>query len=88
MDMATKSRAAKVEIDLPEALLAEAEHVARREGKSLQTLIAEALSERLAAVTDEFNLAARSARGNPERAVQILRSLRRDGPVIDGDEVG
>ncbi len=83
--MSTKSNYA---LRLPASLKAEAERIAAEEGTTLNQLINMAVAEKISALKTADYIAVRGGRGNPRRALKLLRRAGRKGAVIAGDEVG
>jgi len=73
-------------IRLPESLHERARELARREGISVNQLIASALAEKISALDTVAYLEARAARGSAEVARAILGRVP-SGPPIPGDEI-
>ena len=71
---------------LPESLHERAREVAKREGVSINQLIATALAEKLSALDTVEYLQARAARGSRDAFEEVLRKVPA-APPLDGDEV-
>jgi hypothetical protein len=74
-----------VQASIPDFLIHQAEEVARREGTTVDSIIAIALSSQVTAwkVRDSFE--ERASRGNPSDLAEILASAP-DTPPLPGDE--
>ncbi len=75
-----------VQASIPDFLIRQAEEVARREGTTVDSIIAIALSSQVSAwkVRDTFEQ--RAARGKAEDLAEILASVP-DAPPAPGDEM-
>jgi hypothetical protein len=75
-----------VQATIPDFLIHQAEEVARREGTTVDSIIAIALSSQVSAwkVRDTFEQ--RAARGNTADLAEILSNVP-DSPVAPGDEI-
>lgn len=71
---------------LPESLHERAREIAKREGVSINQLVATALAEKLSALDTVDYLEARAARGS-RRAFLGALSRVPDAPPIEGDEL-
>lgn len=71
---------------LPESLHERAREIAKREGVSINQLIATALAEKLSALDTVEYLEARAARGSRDRFLEVLSRVP-EGKVAPGDEV-
>jgi hypothetical protein len=85
--MTTQTLDTKIEVDVRSELVAEASAIAAADGVTLDHLVGVALAGFLAARRDERYLKERAARGNPERALELLAKAGRNGPVVTGDEI-
>ncbi len=72
---------------LQPSLLEEARKLADSEGVALNQLINVAVAEKLSALRTEAYFAERAARGNPKRALKILKRAGKGKPPIKGDEL-
>lgn len=71
---------------LPESLHERARELAKREGVSINQLIATALAEKISALDTIKYLEERAARGSREAFLEILNRVS-SGPPVPGDEV-
>ena len=71
---------------LPESLHQRARELAKREGISINQLIATALAEKISALDTIEYLEERAARGSREAFLEVLRTIP-SGPPVPGDEV-
>ena len=71
---------------LPESLHERARELAKREGISINQLIATALAEKISALDTVAYLEERAARGSLEAFLEIL-SRAPSGPPVPGDEL-
>ena len=71
---------------LPESLHERARELAKREGVSINQLIATALAEKISALDTIEYLEERAARGSREAFLEILSRVP-SGPPVPGDEV-
>lgn len=71
---------------LPESLHERARELAKREGISINQLIATALAEKISALDTVAYLEERAARGSREAFVEILSRVP-SGPPVPGDEL-
>lgn len=71
---------------LPESLHERARELAKREGVSINQLIATALAEKISALDTIKYLEERAARGSREVFLEILSRVP-SGPPVPGDEV-
>ena len=71
---------------LPESLHERAREVAKREGVSINQLIATALAEKLSALDTVEYLRARAAKGSREAFEEALGKVPA-GPALEGDEL-
>ena len=75
-------------LDLPEALLQEAQAVAQAEQTSLDDFVRLAIAEKIAAARTTQYFQARAARANPEAFLAVLERIKQAaGPVVPGDEL-
>jgi len=71
---------------LPESLHERARELAKREGISINQLIATALAEKISALDTVAYLEERAARGSREAFLEILSRVP-SGPPVPGDEL-
>ena len=71
---------------LPESLHVRARELAKREGISINQLIATALAEKISALDTVAYLEERAARGSREEFLEILSRVP-SGPPVPGDEL-
>jgi len=71
---------------LPESLHRQIKELARREGVSINQLLATAAAEKLSALTTEEYLKERAARGRRSKFKAVLRKVPRK-PPLEGDEL-
>lgn len=69
------------------SLLDEARKLAETEGVALNQLINVAVAEKLSALRTEIYFAERAARGNPKRALKILKRAGVGKKPMKGDEL-
>ncbi len=70
---------------LPESLHERAREIAKRDGVSINQLVATALAEKLSALDTLDYLEARAAKGSRQRFLDALTRVP-DGPPVEGDE--
>ena len=71
---------------LPESLHERAREIAKREGVSINQLVATALAEKLSALDTIDYLEARAARGSRRGYLEALSRVP-DAPPVEGDEL-
>lgn len=77
-----------ISLRLPESLHKQARELAQREDISINSLIATALAEKMAALMTGEYLAERANRGKRSEFDAVLRKVkRRNAPPLDGDEL-
>ena len=76
-----------IAVRLKPSLLAEVRRAAAAEGLGVDELVNVAVAEKVAALRTDAFFAERSARANPERALEILRRIDRGEPPAFGDEL-
>jgi hypothetical protein len=72
---------------LQPSLMEEAKKAAKAEGVAVNQLINVAVAEKVSALRTEEYFAERAARGNVEKALQVLKRAGKGKPPIPGDEV-
>ena len=72
---------------LQPALMQEVKKVAKAEGVAVNQLINVAVAEKVSALRTEEYFAERSARGDINKALQVLKRAGRGNPPIAGDEL-
>jgi hypothetical protein len=81
-------RMSQYALELPEALLHEAQEVANAEQTSLDDFVLAAIAEKIAAARTTQYFYTRAARANPEAFLAVLERIKQAaGPVVAGDEV-
>lgn len=80
-------RKSNVSLRLLPSLLEEAKKVAVSEGVALNQLINVAVAEKLSALRTDDYFRERSKRGDPQKAIEILKRAGRGNPPIHGDEI-
>jgi len=71
---------------LPESLHRQIKELARREGVSINQLLATAAAEKISALTTEEYLKERAARGRRSKFKAVLKKVAKKTP-IEGDEL-
>ena len=75
-------------LDLPEALLQEAQAVAHAAQTPLDDFVRLAIAEKIAAARTVQYFQARAARADPQAFVAVLERIKQAaGPVVTGDEL-
>ena len=75
-------------LELPEALLQEAQEVAQVEQISLDAFVRAALAEKIAAARTAQYFRTRAARADPQAFLAVLERIKQAaGPVVAGDEL-
>jgi hypothetical protein len=75
-------------LDLPEALLQEAQAVAQAAQTSLDDFVRLAIAEKIAAARTTHYFQTRVAQANPEAFLAVLERIKQAaGPVVEGDEL-
>jgi hypothetical protein len=75
-------------LELPEALLHEAQEVAKAEQTSLEDFVLAAIAEKIAAARTTQYFHTRAARANPQAFLAVLERIKQvAGPVVEGDEL-
>jgi hypothetical protein len=75
-------------LDLPEALLQEAQAVAQAAQTSLDDFVRLAIAEKIAAARTTQYFQTRVAQANPEAFLAVLERIKQAaGPVVEGDEL-
>ena len=75
-------------LDLPEALLQEAQAVAQAEQLSLDDFVLAAIAEKIAAARTTQYFRTRAARADPQAFLTVLERIKQAaGPVVEGDEL-
>jgi hypothetical protein len=73
---------------LPEALLHEAQEIAKAEQTSLEDFLLAAIAEKIAAARTTQYFQTRAARTDPQAFLAVLERIKRAaGPVVEGDEL-
>jgi len=71
---------------IPDSLAGYAKELAREDNVSLNQFIVMALAEKVSALKTETFFRERAERANPEKALSILDSVRKQPPIL-GDEL-
>jgi hypothetical protein len=75
-------------VELPEALLHEAQEVAQAEQTSLDDFVRLAIAEKIAAARTAQYFRTRAARADPQAFLAVLERIKQAaGPVVEGDEL-
>ena len=75
-------------LELPEALLHEAQEVAQAEQTSLDDFVLAAITEKIAAARTTQYVRTRAARADPQAFLAVLERIKQAaGPVVEGDEL-
>ena len=75
-------------LELPEALLLEAQEVAQAEQISLDDFVLAAIAEKIAAARTAQYFRTRAARADPQAFLAVLERIKQTaGPVVEGDEL-
>jgi pantothenate kinase-related protein Tda10 len=75
-------------VELPEALLQEAQEVAQAEQLSLDDFVLTAIAEKIAAARATQYVRTRAARADPQAFLAVLERIKQAaGPVVEGDEL-
>jgi hypothetical protein len=75
-------------LDLPEALVQEAQAVAQAEHTSLEDFVRLAIAEKIAAARTAQYVHTRAARADPQAFLAVLERIKQAaGPVVEGDEL-
>lgn len=75
-------------LELPEALLHEAQEVAQAEQISLDDFVLAAIAEKIAVARTAQYFRMRAARADPQAFLAVLeRITQAAGPVVEGDEL-
>lgn len=75
-------------VELPEALLHEAQEVAQAEQTSLDDFVLAAIAEKIAATRTAQYFRTRAARADPQAFLAVLERMKQAaGPVVEGDEL-
>ena len=75
-------------LDLPEALLQEAQEVAQAEQLSLDDFVLAAIADKIAAARTAQYFRTRAARADPQAFLAVLERIKQAaGPVVEGDEL-
>jgi hypothetical protein len=75
-------------LELPEALLREAQAVAQAAQISLDDFVLAAIAEKIAAARTAQYFRTRAARADPEAFLAVLERIKQAaGPVVEGDEL-
>ena len=75
-------------LELPEALLHEAQEVAKGEQISLDDFVLAAIAEKIATVRTAQYFRRRAARADPQAFLAVLERIKQAaGPVMPGDEL-
>lgn len=75
-------------LELPEALLQEAQEVAQVEQISLDDFVLAAIVEKIAAARTAQYFRTRAARADPQAFLAVLERIKQAaGPVVEGDEL-
>jgi hypothetical protein len=75
-------------LELPEALLQEAQEVAQAEQLSLDDFVLAAIVDKIAAARTAQYLRTRAARADPQAFLAVLERIKQAaGPVVEGDEL-
>ena len=75
-------------LELPEALLHEAQEVANAAQTSLDDFVLAAIAEKIAATRTTQYFHTRAARANPHAFLAVLERIKQAaGPVVKGDEL-
>jgi hypothetical protein len=75
-------------LELPEALLHEAQELAHAEQTSLDDFVLAAIAEKIAAARTAQYFRTRAARADPQAFLAVLERIKQSaGPVVNGDEL-
>ena len=75
-------------VELPEALLQEAQEVAQAEQLSLDDFVLAAIADKIAAARTTQYFRTRAARADPQAFLAVLERMKQAaGPVVEGDEL-
>jgi hypothetical protein len=75
-------------LELPEALLQEAQEVAQAAQLSLDEFVLAAIAEKIAAARTAQYFRTRAARADPQAFLAVLERIKQAaGPVVEGDEL-
>lgn len=75
-------------VELPEALLQEAQEVAQAEQLSLDDFVLAAIADKIAAARTTQYFRTRAARADPQAFLAVLERIKQAaGPVVEGDEL-
>lgn len=75
-------------VELPEALLHEAQEVAQAEQTSLDDFVLAAIADKIAAARTAQYCRTRAARAEPQVFLAVLERMKQAaGPVVEGDEL-
>jgi hypothetical protein len=75
-------------LELPEALLQEAQEVAQAEQLSLDDFVLAAIADKIAAARTAQYFRTRAARADPQAFLAVLERIKQAaGPVVEGDEL-
>ena len=75
-------------LELPEALLQEAQEVAQAEQISLDDFVLAAIAEKIATARTAQYFRTRAARADPQAFLAVLERIKQAaGPVVEGDEL-
>lgn len=75
-------------VELPEALLQEAQEVAQAEQLSLDDFVLTAIADKIAAARTTQYVRTRAARADPQAFLAVLERMKQAaGPVVEGDEL-
>jgi uncharacterized protein (DUF1778 family) len=75
-------------VELPDALLSEAQEVAQAEQTSLDDFVLTAIAEKIAAARTTQYFRTRAARADPQAFLAVLEHIKQvGGPVVEGDEL-
>jgi len=75
-------------VELPEALLHEAQEVAQAEQTSLDDFVLAAIAEKITAARTAQYVRTRAARADPQAFLAVLERIKQAaGPVVEGDEL-
>ncbi len=75
-------------VELPDALLSEAQEVAQAAQTSLDDFVLTAIAEKIAAARTTAYFRTRAARADPQAFLAVLEHIQQvGGPVVEGDEL-
>jgi hypothetical protein len=75
-------------LELPEALLHEAQEIAKAERTSLEDFLLAAIAEKIAATRTTQYFQTRASHADPQAFLAVLERIKQAaGPVVEGDEL-